>query len=193
MENATKALIIAAAVLISIVIVALGVLLISNVSDSSGEAQKVGNSLSIAIGNAAGGFLGGKTISKEEAETFFKDKKIEYIIDGKKLSNKIHIKGYSYLKMNSDFMATEPNDSRINEWIIDQNAEGNVKLIDNPIDDYSKLPQIMKDVYKKMNNLTEEEFNEVKNTITFTTKWYFGNNELGEVNDLIYVVVLKYK
>ena len=45
MENATKALLIAAAVLVVIVIIALGVRLLGTAGDSSGKAQEVSNSL----------------------------------------------------------------------------------------------------------------------------------------------------
>ena len=52
MENASKALIIAAAVLITIILVSLGMLLISNVSGQSEEAKKVGDAISSAMGEA---------------------------------------------------------------------------------------------------------------------------------------------
>lgn len=52
MENATKALLIAATILIAIVLIALGVLLVKNVNNSSEQAEKVSNSLSNATNNA---------------------------------------------------------------------------------------------------------------------------------------------
>ena len=45
MENATKALLIAAAVLVVIVIIALGVRLLGTAGDSSGQAQEVSNQI----------------------------------------------------------------------------------------------------------------------------------------------------
>lgn len=52
MENATKALLIAAAVLIAIVLVALGVNLLNSAGDVSGDAEKVSNALQESTGNA---------------------------------------------------------------------------------------------------------------------------------------------
>ncbi len=49
MENATKALLIAAAVLIVIVIIALGVRLLNTASDTSGQADEVSNQIDQTI------------------------------------------------------------------------------------------------------------------------------------------------
>ena len=57
MENATKALLIAAAVLIAIVLVALGVRLLSASGDTSGQAENVSNALQSSTGNAANGVV----------------------------------------------------------------------------------------------------------------------------------------
>lgn len=54
MENATKALLIAAAVLIAIVLVALGVRLLSSAGDTSGDAENVSNAIKDSTTNAAG-------------------------------------------------------------------------------------------------------------------------------------------
>ena len=53
MENATKALLIAAAVLIAIVLVALGVRLLGSAGDTSGDAENVANALQGSTSNAA--------------------------------------------------------------------------------------------------------------------------------------------
>lgn len=53
MENATKALIIAASVLIAIVLVAVGVNLLKATGDVSGDAEKVSNQLENTTGNKA--------------------------------------------------------------------------------------------------------------------------------------------
>lgn len=53
MENATKALLIAAAVLIAIVLVALGVNLLNSAGDTSGDASNVSNAIQGSTGNAA--------------------------------------------------------------------------------------------------------------------------------------------
>ena len=53
MENATKALLIAAAVLIAIVIVALGVNLLASTGDTNQKAEQVGEELEVAVGSVA--------------------------------------------------------------------------------------------------------------------------------------------
>lgn len=52
MENATKALLIAAAVLIAIVLIALGVRLLSSTGDVSGQANQVSGALNSSTSNA---------------------------------------------------------------------------------------------------------------------------------------------
>lgn len=53
MENATKALLIAAAVLIAIVLVALGVNLLGSAGDTSSDAENVANALQTQTGTKA--------------------------------------------------------------------------------------------------------------------------------------------
>lgn len=53
MENATKALLIAAAVLIAIVLVAIGVKLLNSAGDTSGEAANVSGALKNSISNSS--------------------------------------------------------------------------------------------------------------------------------------------
>lgn len=57
MENATKALLIAAAVLIAIVLVALGVNLLNSAGDVSDDAGNVSNALQQSTHNAASGVI----------------------------------------------------------------------------------------------------------------------------------------
>jgi len=57
MENATKALLIAAAVLIAIVLVALGVRLLGASGDTSEDYGKLSNQLSNSTGTAANGVI----------------------------------------------------------------------------------------------------------------------------------------
>lgn len=52
MENATKALLIAAAVLIAIVLIALGVRLLNSAGDSSDKAQDVANQMDASADSA---------------------------------------------------------------------------------------------------------------------------------------------
>lgn len=57
MENATKALLIAAAILIAIVLIALGVNLLNSAGDTSGDAANVANALQGSTENAASGVI----------------------------------------------------------------------------------------------------------------------------------------
>lgn len=59
MENATKALLIAAAVLIAIVLIALGVNLLSSAGDTSGDAKNVSNAIQSSTSGAAQNVLDG--------------------------------------------------------------------------------------------------------------------------------------
>lgn len=54
MENATKALLIAAAVLIAILLIAFGMKIFSSTGDTSAEAQKTGQEISDQTKQAAG-------------------------------------------------------------------------------------------------------------------------------------------
>lgn len=58
MENATKALLIAAAVLIAIVLIALGVNLLNAAGDTSGDAENVAGAIQDSSKNAAGSVTG---------------------------------------------------------------------------------------------------------------------------------------
>ena len=69
MENATKALLIAAAVLIAIVLIATGVLLIKNVSGISKQADEVQNSLSLSTDSAIRDYQK-NYVTKEEFNKF---------------------------------------------------------------------------------------------------------------------------
>ena len=53
MENATKALLIAAAVLVVIVIIALGVRLLGSAQDTSGKADDVSNALNTQLNSVS--------------------------------------------------------------------------------------------------------------------------------------------
>lgn len=73
MENATKALLIAAGVLITIVIVSIGILLIQNASNTSEDAKNVANAIDKATGNASSDAIGSlkqTIISKDKFNEF---------------------------------------------------------------------------------------------------------------------------
>ncbi len=58
MENATKALLIAAAILIAIVLIALGVGLLNSTGDTTDDAKNVANALESSTSTAANGVVG---------------------------------------------------------------------------------------------------------------------------------------
>lgn len=58
MENATKALLIAAAVLIAIVLIALGVRLLGSSNDASGQAKNTAGAISNSTNSAVGDVTG---------------------------------------------------------------------------------------------------------------------------------------
>lgn len=75
MENATKALLIAASVLIVIVLIALGVSLLGSVGDTTDQAEKVGHQLENGIEGEADKLLGSmtNTMSFAEIKEFLKN------------------------------------------------------------------------------------------------------------------------
>ena len=117
MENATKALLIAAAVLIAIVLIATGVLLIKNASGTSKQANETGKLLSNATDKASvdvSGGLKGLVISKtkfneildkfdpEHSDSYQNSKMPGIILDlttrNNLLKDQIKIEGYVYKK-----------------------------------------------------------------------------------------------
>jgi len=132
MENATKALLIAAAVLIAIVLIALGVNLLSAGGDTADQAGQVGEELDKGIGSAAGkveGGLaslgGGRKLSKSEANAYWSG-------IGKNslptFADSVTLKVYKYLGGSVD-KATW-NSKNVNEQMINM---GTVKKVDNNI------------------------------------------------------------
>lgn len=79
MENATKALLIVATILIAIVLIALGVLLVKNVNNSSEQAEKVSNSLSNATNNAMKNIIFEQIKSYEKSYNDIAEAKRAYI------------------------------------------------------------------------------------------------------------------
>lgn len=64
MENASKALLIAAAVLIAIVLVALGVKLLNSAEDTAGEAEKVADAIGDSMQGESSLLIGNQWIKK---------------------------------------------------------------------------------------------------------------------------------
>ena len=116
MENATKALLIAAAVLIAIVLIATGVLLIKNISGTSQQANETGELLSNATDKASSDIIGGlkrTIISKEKFNDFINNFNQKYSnskefidtinIQNEKLKDQIEIMGYIYVDTTKRF------------------------------------------------------------------------------------------
>ena len=76
MENATKALLIAAAVLIAIVLVALGVNLLSSVGDTTDQAEQVGSAIGEGVGNSSDKVIGSltRTMTFSQAKVILQQK-----------------------------------------------------------------------------------------------------------------------
>lgn len=115
MENATKALLIAAAVLVAIVLIALGIVLINNAADTSKQADETGKIISNATDEAIRKFQK-IYISKEEFNDFINDFKTKYKSSGEfinriqndqnsKIRNQIEIIGYIYDGKKSEFFS----------------------------------------------------------------------------------------
>lgn len=117
MENATKALLIAAAVLMAIVLIATGVLLIKNASGTSKQANETGELLSNATDKASVSVQGGlkemiiskkefneilDKFSSEHSDSYQKSKIPGIILDlttrNNLLKDQIKIEGYIYKK-----------------------------------------------------------------------------------------------
>lgn len=109
MENATKALLVAAVALITIVLISIGVLLIKNVSGIKKQTEQVSETLGSETGEAATdaiGVLGRTTITKEEfndfaekigSQDFYTEDFLNAIRDNdNRFKNQIEFEGYVF-------------------------------------------------------------------------------------------------
>ncbi len=114
MENATKALLIAASVLIAIVIIALGIMLLRGSGDSTKQATEVGEQISDSSNKVIKGLQGYKQVNTENFKTNFGSDVITNEINTHNVRKNIWIKGYMYKKY----------DVYVNNigWGIDQNT-----------------------------------------------------------------------
>lgn len=146
MENATKALLIAAAVLITIVLVAVGVLLIGNTSDVSDQADKAGNSISTVTEEAVIDMQGGVYLSSDEFKKFiddfgypqYKDERIyasSVLVSGylfKGYARKVGDKQYSWYNEKSVEVTMPKGKDLVDKWIPEQLKNGQIKAFKNP-------------------------------------------------------------
>lgn len=115
MENATKALLISAGILIAIVVIAIGILVIKNVSNTSENSNRIGQEISNATNKSSIEVLGGLKgiiISKEKfnifLENFYSNKNSKEIMEKIGLRNKIlndQIKLYGWQYKENDYMS----------------------------------------------------------------------------------------
>lgn len=175
MENATKALLIAASVLIVIVLVAVGVLLIKNTSDTSEQAEMVGNAISSATGNASSDAIGGikgSIISKKKFNSFINDLANKYtsanqfmetILNDQnvKLSNQIQIVGYVYQGKQSEYYSERtPELIELSKNFDSKNQQNNKEIFEYEINTW--IPMLLnKDKLVRVNNPTDTSFKEI--------------------------------
>ena len=194
MENATKALIIAAAVLVTIVIVALGVLLISNVSDSSGEAEKVGDAIGDATQSAISGIQGDlnprdvsavefnndfmKMVDETVAATNSQPNRGVTAITSKNAELKewerIKIKGYFY------YSNTEGKDLKTIETI-----DSYLRMFENPTEDITNKLRTFRDKCREENGFGK--------AYIVQTIWRYGYDSAGYINLAEYIVGFGYE
>ena len=171
MENATKALLIAAAVLITIVLVAAGVLLIRNIADTDKQAQEVGNLISGATDNASNAVIGGAKgiiISKSKFNSFINDFKEKYSTSNQlldtilneqngKLSNQIQVIGYVYQDNGNKLKNDETEELKELLKNFDKsNQENNKEYFDYIINVW--IPKLLQDgKIKPLNDPLDEE------------------------------------
>lgn len=171
MENVTKALLIAAGILIVIVIVTIGILIIKNVSNTSNNADKVGEEISNATNKSSIEVLGGLkgiVISKERFNMAWEEWKFAYkqqadqeILNKKELlKDQIELIGWVYNKSNYTKMVaaegypttstTGLSKKEIGEETLSWCMKNQDKLIklDNPLEN-EKTKEICKEVYEK--------------------------------------------
>ncbi len=204
MENATKALLIAASILIVIVLIAVGVLLIKNVSGTSDDAQKVGNSISISTGHATSDALGsikGTIISKKKFNSFVDD-----IVNGKysttqqifdmikneqnvKLSNQIELIGYYCTAIGRTMNADVFNgtDSEVIGRTPDLLEDGRIGVVDDPAST-SSVKNHLKQVYIDLKGADAN-----LNLVKIAYRLYLGYDEWGYVNKAVYFGYLENK
>lgn len=159
MENATKALLIAAAVLIVIVLVSVGLLLMKNVGNTAGQAQEVGDKISESAGVALDSVIGGTKgiiISKGKFNSFIKDFKKKYTSSNqflntilneqnKILQDQIQVIGYVY---QDDYMKlhTHERTDELKELLKNfsyENEEKNKEIFDYEINVW--IPKLLQE------------------------------------------------
>lgn len=219
MENATKALLISATILITIVLIAIGVLIIRNMSNTSDDANKVAEEISNATNKAsieALGGLKGTIISKEKFNEIFEEWKISnkgqieeaISLKNEKLKNQIEMIGWVYTKGDYSEKNGFPTTSEAKiKWCQEKEKEKEngievVVRLDNPFDN-DKVKDLCKDTYERETKnsdqyLSFEEYCEQfeqknkqhKPPIRFSVFWTY--DETGYINKVYFLAGILY-
>lgn len=213
MENTTKALIIAAAVLIVIVLAALGVLLIRNVSNTSDQAQDIGDLIGEAAGNASSDVVGGTKrviISQKKFNSFIDNFSEKYSVisdvfnkieneQNKILSDQISVEGYLYIGgkienlYDSDFNTKKRINSKeefykyvVNTWINKDEIQNQLTSIGNPT-----KPETLERITEELTEVYTNKMGEGISQEDFESKAravsFFGYDEWGYINKMVYI------
>lgn len=174
MENTTKALLITGAVLITIVLIALGVLLVKNTSGTSKQADVTGQLLSNATDKATisvSGGLKGLVISKEKFNKAFekwqftsKDQlNSEIALKNEKLKDQIELIGWVYndidyfdITIYGEFATLTKEEAKL-QWCIKKEQEGKISRLKNPLDN-EEIKKKCKNTYEEKTNNSEEYY-----------------------------------
>lgn len=212
MENATKALLIAAAILITIVIIAIGVLLLGNSSDVSEQADKVGTSLSTSAEEAVIGMQGGVYLSKEKLLELLRNIGYEthYTTNEGKFADNVFVRGYlfkgyvikegekySWYNERGEKVIHQEGKDLIETWIPEMLDSGQIKIIKNPGKSDSVLGECKK--YRDSIQVFKEKWEEYKKqadvdypTVRPFGRFSFLDNDYNQGKDSITNVVYLY-
>lgn len=204
MENATKGLLIAAAVLVTIVIIALGVLLLGNSSDISEDAETVGNSVSLATEEAVIEIQGGVYLSKTQFENlvekmghssqtlpdlYNKNYAKSFLVTGYLFKGKV-VSGYKWFNEKGEEVNVKTGEELLKKWIPEQLKNGHIKALKNP----GNIKRIGQE-YKNYKN-SRPEFNG-KSTASFMlcncfdeNDKFVQNNDSATVTRVIYILAI---
>lgn len=216
MENTTKALLIAAVILITIVIISIGILLIKNVSNTSDNASKVGQEISNATSKSTieifGGLKGIK-VSKKNFNNAFENTKFgtkseidERILSQKELlKDQIELVGWmyndNYINLSKDKelaslnkLALKERGKAVLEWCAKN--QDKMSKINNPLDNENIKELCKKNYEEKTEKLNScysfeeycEKFKEKNNGKSPMRFLYFWTYDETEYIDKVYFI-----
>lgn len=116
MENATKALLIVATVLITIVIIALGVLLLKNLNNSSQQVDKASNAISNATNSAYKDIINQRIKSYEKSYDNVKEAKEAYFNIAENIKEYNNLLSEGETKIDFEISIYFIKDATVNWW-----------------------------------------------------------------------------